>query len=82
MTQPIKIETVSDILKLTNAEFERFLPDFKLWFYATKDVAELIQLPPDSLGGSMIWTDDGKNELTSLTICAEDGSLTITKDEK
>lgn len=64
MTNRYKIETLEDMLSLTDAQFKRFLPDLINAFESYKAIQEAaialgIETPVET---SLTWVDDGKNE--------------------
>lgn len=66
------ISTMADIAQLTPAEFERFLPDLKVWHSMVHQALSL-----GFMVKGMLWNDDGKpGELTELRI-----HLQVKKDK-
>lgn len=73
-----ELTTIADILEVVNEEnIERFLADFGAFLFSSIQIIngikslnpELKDKKPSEIGHSkMIWTDDGKNELTAITI--------------
>jgi hypothetical protein len=64
------IKTLVDIAKLSNEEFNRFLPDFFAWFNAAKLVMSAYpdKKASDMLAG-LVWVDDDRAGVIDGFIC-------------
>ena len=64
MTIEHRLTAMTDILKLSDEEFERFMPDLAAWHALGR---ELQAATPTMPMRSMVWFDDGKpGELHSI----------------
>jgi hypothetical protein len=69
MTAEHKIETVTDMLKLTPEEFTRFLPDLVTWYFFAQEMKGA-----GAKVASLTWRDDGKpGEIHSVEAHIMDG---------
>lgn len=84
----IEITRIEDVLTLDEKEFDRFLPDFILWYRKSKairqEIMEFCKAKGIEVGTGMkitktglIWTDDGINELRGIKV-----ECSLNKQEK
>lgn len=75
------INTLADICVLSDAEFERFMPDFIAWFYGVKAVQKTTASTEfiESVSSSgFIWCDDGnEGAITGVEITDKDTGETM-----
>ena len=89
MSEQHEIKTLTDVLKLDDSQFARFLPDFVAWRNASRLYLNLLsekweanQLPVDfpEHEASILWTDDGnQGVITDMQISAGDEVLLLSK---
>lgn len=89
MAEQHEIKTLADILKLDDAQFVRFVPDFVAWRNASRLYLNLLsekweanQVPADfpEHEASILWTDDGnQGVITDIQISAGDEVLLLSK---
>mgnify|MGYP003404699696 CR=1 FL=1 len=68
MSDRIEIRTLTDIAALSPDEFMRFLPDLVIWHSLAHEALDL-----GAYEATMIWVDDGKNELLPSVIEVTNG---------
>jgi hypothetical protein len=69
-TKTYKIEKITDIFEIPRDRFDDFLVDFKAYYEAGFDIAELLtvtgkalKIPAEVVKGGMTWIDDGRNDI-------------------
>jgi hypothetical protein len=73
-----EIDNISDIFDAVNSEnYERFMLDFMTFVY---QIGILKSKHPEIEIKSLIWKDDGKPQMTSLTVNGE--KIIFKKDKK
>ena len=62
----VRIETLQDLVDVvTPQNYELLMKDTALWLYSTMMIKAV---GAELKGAHMLWTDDGKNELTGYDI--------------
>lgn len=89
MYEQHEIKTLADILKLDDAQFARFVPDFVAWRNASRLYLNLLsekweanQVPVDfpEHEASILWADDGNpGVITDMQISTGDAVLLLSK---
>lgn len=74
MIQEYEIAAISDIGKLDEQQFKRFLPDLIAWWRLCRDLAEVGATPT-----SMVWVDDGRpGEIHSVELTIKESGEKTT----
>lgn len=74
MSKEQRIEHICDLLKFSDEEVERLIPDLIVWIYTSKKLLEAL---PGSEMKAMIWVDDGKpGQVHHIDISEPDGKTT------
>lgn len=78
MAKRYEIKHINDVLTLDEEQFERFLPDFKLWFARAKEGLSQLESLAKECGldnaqvciktNGLVWVDDGCNEIQGASV--------------